>query len=82
MLVRLTLNSRAFFCQLSGHIIYVYYPSGMETDGIKMKTSGYSAFWQGDSTWIGLAEALELLEWLEFQRILWGYDSTNQDYIN
>jgi len=54
----------------------------METDGIKMKTGGCSAFWQGDSTWIGLAEALELLEWLEFQRILWGYDSTNQDYIN
>ena len=60
----------------------VYYPSGMETDGTKIMTNGCSAFRQGDSTWIGLAEALELLEWLEFQRILWGYDSPSQDYIN
>ena len=54
----------------------------METDGIKNMTSGYGAFRQGGNTWIGLAEALELLEWLEFQSILWGYGSTNQDYIN
>ena len=47
-----------------------------------MMTSGYDAFRQDDSPWIGLAEALELLEWLEYQRTLWGYDSPNQDYIN
>ena len=47
----------------------------MRTDGIKNKTSGFIEFRQDDSTWIDLDEALEYLEWLEFQRILWGYDS-------
>ena len=47
----------------------------MKTDGIKKKTSGFIEFRQDDSTWIDLDEALEYLEWLEFQRILWGYDS-------
>ena len=47
----------------------------MRTDGIKKKMSGCIEFRQDDSTWIDLDEALEYLEWLEFQRILWGYDS-------
>ena len=49
---------------------------------MKKMMSGCGAFRQDDNTWIGLAEALELLEWLEFQSILWGYGNTNQDYIN
>lgn len=47
----------------------------MRTDGIKKKMSGCIEFRQDDSMWIDLDEALEYLEWLEFQRILWGYDS-------
>jgi len=47
----------------------------MKTDGIKKQMSGFMAFQQDDSTLLGLAEALAYLEWLEFQRILWGYDS-------
>ena len=59
----------------------------MKTDGINKQMSGEATFRQGGSEWMDLAEALEYLEWLEFQRILWGYDSVpsnspNQEYIN
>jgi len=40
------------------------------------------AFQQDDSTLLGLAEALAYLEWLEFQRILWGYDSITSNSPN
>lgn len=57
------------------------------TDGTNKQTSGCVAFRQDDSNLIDLAEALEYLEWLEFQSILWGYDSNtsnnpNQNRIN
>jgi len=65
----------------------VYYPFSMRTDGIKKQMNGKASFRQGGSEWIDLAEALDYLEWLEFQRILWGYDSIpsnspNQECIN
>ena len=68
-------------------MINVYYYFSMKTDGIKMQMSGQVEFQQGGSEWIDLAEALAYLEWLEFQRIIWGYDSIssnspNQDRIN
>ena len=54
----------------------------MKTNGKKKATSGNYAFRQGENTWMGLVEALELLEWLEFQSSLWGYSRSNQDYMN
>ena len=59
----------------------------MKTGGTKKQINGYAAFRKDDSTWIGLAEALAYLEWLEFQGKLWGYDCIssnrpNQDRIN
>ena len=65
----------------------VYYSFSMKTDGTIIQISGQVSLLQGGSEWIDLAEALAYLEWLEFQRILWGYDSIpsnspNQDRIN
>lgn len=60
----------------------IFYACLMETGGTKNKMSGYIANQQGDSTLIELAEALELLEWLEVQRILWGYGSTPSNSPN
>jgi hypothetical protein len=59
----------------------------MKTDGIKKQIIGETTFRQSGNEWIDLAEALEYLEWLEFQRILWAYDcvpsnSPDQEYIN
>lgn len=48
----------------------------MKTNGINELMSGCIAFQQDDTALIGLAEALEYLEWLEFQSILWGYNNT------
>lgn len=65
----------------------MYYSFGMKIDGIKKQISGCVNFKQDDSPWIGLAEALEYLEWLEYQSMLWGYDrvptnSPRRDRLN